>query len=250
MGTRTITAIISGFSLLLFALPAGAQPTTSNTQPSPSTVAPQGSGSVGMMGRMGMATDGQRGVGMGMMMGPPQGAGDEDDRGPGPMHRWHDPEGHGTPMQIIINIGPDNRVETEEHAWRGGGPSRRERPMMGGEWRGRWMAERVDAGLSYIHDQLHVTSEQQPAWDRFATTVRQAVPRIRHSPAGEAPEQTLEQRLAAHEAMLNSRLEAIRAVRSALSDLTGSLTDAQKHTLDEDTAAFMARETRMRAGWQ
>ena len=242
---RTITTVIGGFSLLLLALPAGAQPASPNTPASPSTAAPQGSGSAGMMGGMGMM-GGQRG-GMGMMMGqPPMDAGDEDDDG-GPgrrMHRWRHGEARETPMQIIINIGPDNRVETEEHAWRGAG---RERPMMGGERRGRSMAEHVHEHLGNLHDQLQLKPEQQAPWDRFATAVQDAVARMRSAPTGMAPGQSLEQRLAARETRLNSRLEAIRAIRSALSDLTGSLTDAQKHTLDE---AFMSGASGMRYGWQ
>ena len=245
---RTITTVIGGFSLLLLASPAGAQPASPNTPASPSTAAPQGSGSAGMMGGMGMM-GGQRG-GMGMMMGhqPPMDAGDEDeddDGGSGRrMHRRHHGEARETPMQIIINIGPDNRVETEEHAGRGAG---RERPMMGGEWRGRPIAEHVHAHLDYLHDQLQLKPEQQAPWDRFATAVQDAVARMRSEPTGMAPGQSLEQRLAARETRLNSRLEAIQAIRSALSDLTGSLTDAQKHTLDE---AFMPGASGMRYGWQ
>lgn len=64
------------------------------------------------------------------------------------------------------------------------------------------------------------------------------------------PGQSLEQRLAAHESLLNSLLEATQAIRSALSGLTGSLDDAQKHILDEVTAALMARAAGMWPGWQ
>ena len=208
---RTITTVIGGFSLLLLALPAGAQPASPNTPASPSTAAPQGSGSAGMMGGMGMM-GGQRG-GMGMMMGhqPPMDAGDEDeddDGGPGRrMHRRHHGEARETPMQIIINIGPDNRVETEEHAGRGAG---RERPMMGGEWRGRPIAEHVHAHLDYLHDQLQLKPEQQAPWDRFATAVQDAVARMRSAPTGMAPGQSLEQRLAARETRYCARRRATR----------------------------------------
>lgn len=245
---RIPATAIAGFSLLLLALPAGAQPTA---PASPSTAAPQESGTAGMMGGMGMMSGQGRG-GMGMMMGPGAmggGGEDEDDGDRGPMHRWrHGPDRRETPMQIIINIGPDNRVETEEHAWGGPGVGRPGWRMMGGEWRGRSMVEHVDADLRYLHDQLQLTSEQQPAWDRFAGTVREAVARLH--PGQMTPGQSLEQRLAAHESLLNSLLEATRAIRSALSGLTGSLDDAQKHILDEVTAALMARAAGMWPGWQ
>ena len=243
---RTITTVIGGFSLLLLALPADAQPASPNTPASPSTATPQGSGRAEMMGGMGMM-GGQRG-GMGMMMDhqPPTDADDEDedDDAGRRMHRWRHGETRETPMQIIINIGPDNRVETEEHASRG---ADRERRTMGGEWRGRSMVEHVHAHLDYLHDQLQLKPEQQAPWDRFATAVQDAVTRMQSAPTGMAPGQSLEQRLAARETRLNSRLEAIRAIRGALSDLTGSLTDAQKHTLDE---AFMPGASGMRYGWQ
>ena len=121
---------------------------------------------------------------------------------------------------------------------------------MGGEWRGRSMADRVAAHLDYLHDQLQLTQEQQPAWDRFATAVRDAVPRMRSGPAGMIQGQSLEQRLAAYETMLNSRLEAIRSVRTALSGLTNALNDPQKHTLDEVSAGFMPARSMMGSRWR
>jgi hypothetical protein len=224
---RVSISAIAGFSLLL-ALPVAAQ------QAAPNTPAGVSQGSPGMMGGPRMM-GAQGSGGMGMMMGS-RGTGgrDEDeDEDTGPMHRWrHGTGGQGTPMQIIINIGPDNRVETEERGWRGRGGGPRW-GMTGREWRGRSMAEHMGAHLDYLHDQLQLTPEQQPAWDRFAGAVRDAATRMRPGPAGMAQGQSLDQRLAAHEAMLNSRLEATRSVHASLSGLISALNDSQKHTLDE-----------------
>jgi len=244
------TRLIAGFSFLL-ALPVAAQQAAPNAPASPSAGVSQGSPPAGTMGGMGMMGAQGRG-GMGMMMGSRgMSGGDEDeDEGTGPMHRGrHGADGRGTPMQVIINIGPDNRVETEERGWRGGG----EGPpwgMMGREWRGRSMADHVAAHLDYLHDQLQLTQEQQPAWDRFASAVRGAVARKRPGPSGMVQGQSLEQRLAAQEAMLNSRLEAIRSVHATLSDLTSALNDSQKHTLDEVPIEFMRGRSMMGSHWR
>ncbi len=221
---RISPTLIAGFSLLLLGVPAAAQQATAPPAASPNP--PTAQGPAGMMGGRGPG-------GMGMMMGSrAMRWGEDEDDDAGPMRGWrHGPEGRGTPMQIIINIGPDNHVETEKHGWGGVGAGPRGR-MMGGEWRGRWVMERVGAHLNYLHDQLQLTPEQQPAWDRFASAVRDAVARMRSGLAGVMQGQSLEQKLTGYETMLNSRLEAVRAIRNALSDLTSSLNDTQKQTLD------------------
>ncbi len=119
--------------------------------------------------------------------------------------------------------------------------------MMGRDWRGHSMAEHVGAHLDYLHDQLQLTPEQQPAWDRFASAVRAAATRMHPGPAGMMQGQTLEQRLAAQEAMLNARLDAVQSVRTALSGLTSALNDTQKHTLDEVSAEFMHGRSMMQS---
>jgi len=242
---RVSLSAIAGLSLLL-AWPVSAQQAPPNPPAAPSGGVSQASPPAATMGGMRMMGAQGRG-GMGMMMGSRgMGGSDEDeDEDTRPMRRWRDgPEGRGTPMQIIINIGPDNRVETEERGGRGGGGGH-QWGMMGREWRGRSMAEHVGPHLDYLHDQLQLTPEQQPAWDRFANAVRDAATRMRPGAAGMAQGQSLDQRIAAHEAMLNSRLEATRSVHAALSGLTSVLSDSQKHTLDETTAEFMTGRSMM-----
>ena len=50
--------------------------------------------------------------------------------------------------------------------------------------------------------------------------------------------------------MLNSRLEAIRSVHAALSDLTSALNNSQKHTLDEVLVEFMPGRSMMGSRWR
>jgi hypothetical protein len=197
--------------------------------------------------------------GMGMMMGRRgMGGGDDEDedededKDRAPMHRsHHGPEGgRGTPMQIIINIGPNNRVETEERDGGGGASGEPRWRMMDRDWRGSSLAGRVEAHLDYLHDQLQLTLEQQPAWDRFTNAVRDAVRHMRPDPASLAQDQTLEQKLAAQEAMLSTRLEAIRSVHAALSGLASTLNDSQKHKLDEVSTEFMTGRSMMQSHWR
>ena len=210
---RIATRLIVGFSFLL-ALPAAAQQAAPNAPASPSAGVSQGSPPAGMMGGMGMMGAGRGG--MGMMMGSRgmSGRDEDEDEGTGPMHRWrHGADGRDIPVQVIINIGPDNRVETEERGWRGGGGGPRW-GMMGREWRGRSMADHVAAHLDYLHDQLQLTQEQQPAWDRFASAVRGAVTRMRLALwHGAGPKPRAEARGSGSHAQLASRGDPVRARR-------------------------------------
>jgi LTXXQ motif family protein len=244
---RTAASMIAGISLLLI-MPVAAQQAPPNAPASPNAgVSPPAgmTGGTGMMGAQGRG-------GMGMMMGSRGmgGGGDEDEDKD--MHRshHHDSEGRGIPMQIIINIGPENRVETEERGGGGAGGGPRWR-MMGHDGRGRSLAGHIEAHLDYLRDQLQLTPEQQPAWDRFANAVRDAVSHTRPpGPAGLAQGQSLEQRLASQEDMLNSRLEALRSAHAALSSLTSALNESQKHTLDEISTEFMPGRSMMQSRWR
>lgn len=238
------TTIMAGMAALLLSLPVAAQQATPQTPAPPGTPAPRGPGA-GPMGGPGGQDHGR----MGMMGRPGMHDEDEDEDHGGPMRgRHHGHRRHGAPMQVIINVGPDIRVEFEEREARGAGMGRMGGPMMRGEMRGRPMADRIGARLDHLRGELQLTPEQQQAWDRFASAVREAIGRARPSFEAMAQAQTLDQRLTAQEGVLTARLEAVRAIRSALSGLTGSLTDAQRRTLDEHAAAFIPGMGRMRAG--
>lgn len=250
--------LMAGFASVLFALPVGAQQPTPQTPATPATpgaAAPRGPGGGPMGGPGGPGMMGRQGpAGMGMAGGPGMRADDDDDDDdddrPGRHWRWHHGRAHGAPTQIIINIGPNNQVEFET-----GGPRGFRRPgagpMMGGGWGGPRMAEYVEARLGDLRNDLQLRPDQQPAWDRFAGAVREAAGRMtRPGPGAMAQGQTLEQRLAAHEAALTARLEAARSVRTALSGLTGALDESQRRTLEERGDRLTPGMGRMGARWR
>jgi hypothetical protein len=101
----------------------------------------------------------------------------------------------------------------------------------------RELPEEVTEQLDNLRTKLQLAPEQQAAWVRFAQAVERSLARVHSDLTGihdPAPEQTL----AAHDDMLNSNLEAIRAIRCAVSELERSLNGAQKRILDEETAGF------------
>jgi cell pole-organizing protein PopZ len=116
-------------------------------------------------------------------------------------------------------------------------------------WGGRSSADAVEAHLGYLRGALQLRSDQQPAWDRFAGAVRESAGRMTQSPMqAMSSAEGLDQRLAAHEAALSSRLDAARAVRAALGTLTSALDEAQRRSLDETAAVFIPGTGRMRSG--
>jgi hypothetical protein len=91
--------------------------------------------------------------------------------------------------------------------------------------------------LDHLRTRLQLAPEQQAAWVRFAQAVEHSLARV-HPDFTETPDPMPEQTLAAHGDMLNSNLEAIRAIRYAVSELKRSLSGAQKRILDEETIGF------------
>jgi hypothetical protein len=171
--------------------------------------------------------------------------GGEDDIGADWMRGWRHGSGGRAPMQVIINIGPDSRVDVEEpRAGRAGIGPMRAHMMMGGKAHDHATADGMAARLGYLRNELRLTLEQQPAWNRFASTVlagvvRDAVARMR--PASEAAGQgqsPLEHRLAMHEATLTAPGGGPgRTWRAA--GLAAALNDAQRRTLEEHADAFV-----------
>jgi LTXXQ motif family protein len=255
---------------LLVAVPVAAQQATPQA-PAPSDSAgaqEPGAGPRGALGEPGTGNNegpesmgkmsGHGPVGTGMMDRPKtRGTDDEDDddNRVGRMRPRSHVGGHRAPVQVIINIGPDNHVEVEEQEARGAriGP-KREAMMTGSEAHSGAMASGVKTRLVYLRKELRLTPEQQPAWNRVANAVlagavRDAVARM-HSSLDQTAEgqPPLERRLNAYEAVFTARLEAVRALRDALSELTRTLDEAQRRTLDEHADAFYLEMNQMQAG--
>ncbi len=223
-------------------------------QPAPSTAAPAvpRPGPGGGMGMMGMMGGGQGG--MPMMMG-----GGEGRPGMG-MMRHHG--GYGSPMNVIINVGPGIQVDVEDDDGRrgmgrrgmmrdgmpgmmGGGMPMRDMPGGPGAGMGPGgpmadqihdlLAERFEGGLAFLRTELRVRPDQEAAWNAFATKIREAATRFRTArerisvPAAGAG---LDQRLAAQEARLSAELERARACREAAAALLPALDDGQRRTVE------------------
>lgn len=254
---------------LLFAWPAMAQQAPASdphhpaggaatpgaaAQPAPSAAAPAAPrpGPGGGMG-MGMMGGGQGGMPM-MMMG-----GGEGLPGMG-MMRHHG--GYGSPMNVIINVGPGIRVDVEDDDGRrgmgrrgmmrdgmpgmmGGGMPMRDMPGGPGARMGPGgpmaeqlhdlLAERFEGGLAFLRTELRIRPDQEAAWDAFATRIREAATRFRTA-RDRIPVPTagagLDQRLAAQEARLSAELERARACREAATALLPALDDSQRRTVE------------------
>lgn len=235
-------------------------------QPAPSATAPAAPrpGPGGGMGMMGMMGGGQGG--MPMMMG-----GGEGRPGMGPgmdMMRRHG--GYGSPMNVIINVGPGIHVDVEDDDGRRGmgrrGMMRDGMPgMMGGGMPGMMgggmpmrdmpggpgagmgpggpmaeqlhdlLAERFEGGLAFLRTELRIRPDQEPAWNAFAAKIREAATRFRTARERipvPAAGAGLDLRLAAQEARLSAELERARACREAAAALLPALDDGQRRTVE------------------
>lgn len=220
------------------------------TQPpaTPGAGAPGSAPGAGPMGAPGMMMGGQGMMGPGGMMGTP------DESGRRRMMMMHHGAG-GAPMNVIINVGPGIRVETEDGAARGGRGVGMAPPgeagMMGPGMMGMMMGpqggamgpdslrhfERIDAHLAYVRAVLRVTDAQAPQWNAFADAARAAAGRLRqaYAQAIQATQQptTAPQQLERRIALLSAQVEAMRAFAASAEPLYAALSDAQKRTADD-----------------
>ena len=264
--------------------PGGAGPAASGAAPqAPATSAPAApapGGGMGMMGMMGgqggmpmMMGRGEGAPGMGMMGGqggmpmmmgrgeggPGMGMMGGGASGPGMMRRHG---AYGSPMNVIINVGPGIHVDVEDDDGRRGMGQRRMRrdgmpgmmsggmpmrEMSGGPAAGmgpggamadrlhEMLAERVEGGLAFLRAELQVRPDQDAAWNTFSARIREAAERFRAGrerlamPPSDAG---LDQRLAFREARLTAELERIRACREATAGLLPALDEAQRRTVE------------------
>ncbi|MCP1750942.1 Spy/CpxP family protein refolding chaperone [Bradyrhizobium elkanii] len=114
--------------------------------------------------------------------------------------------------------------------------------------------DRVEGRIAFLRTELKITDAQTGAWNSFADALRanaKSLAEVRASMMplqGTAP-QGLVDRLTLQEKWLAARLEGTRAIRSALTNLAGTLSDEQKKTADELLAPHMGMMSMM-AGMQ
>ena len=110
--------------------------------------------------------------------------------------------------------------------------------------------DRVEGRIAFLRTELKITDTQSAAWNAFADTLRnnaKSLGEVRASmmsQAGTAP-QTLVDRLTLQEKWLAARLEGTRAMKSALINLVGTLSDDQKKTADQLLGPHMGMNAMM-----
>jgi len=115
--------------------------------------------------------------------------------------------------------------------------------------------DRVEGRIAFLKTELKITDTQNAAWNAFADALRanaMSLGEVRGSmmPQPGAGQQGLVDRLALQEKWLAARLEGTRAIKSALTNLVGTLSDDQKKTADELLAPHMGMGTDMMVGMQ
>jgi hypothetical protein len=112
--------------------------------------------------------------------------------------------------------------------------------------------DHVEGRIAFLRTELKITDAQTGAWNAFADALRtnaKSLGEVRASmmPQAGAASQTLIDRLALQEKWLAARLEGTRAIKSALANLVGTLSDDQKKTADEILAPHMGMMAMMSA---
>ena len=99
------------------------------------------------------------------------------------------------------------------------------------------MAERIDGRLAFLKAELKITDAQTQSWNTLADAIRKSAAtrteRMRGRWSDDDAGKTLVERLERHEQFMLARLEEIRQIRVAWSELYQYLSDGQKKEADE-----------------
>ena len=113
------------------------------------------------------------------------------------------------------------------------------------------MARHTEGVLAFLKTELKITATQASAWDAFAAAYRDFAASMPHMPmqgsgmkccdmmGGGGHPSSFAERMEMHTAMMQSRLEALRKLNTALKPLYASLTKGQKKTADQILPMFM-----------
>ena len=107
--------------------------------------------------------------------------------------------------------------------------------------------DRVEGRIAFLRTELKITDAQTAAWNAFAEALRanaKSLGEVRASmmPQAGAAQQSLIDRVVLQEKWLAARLEGIQAIKSALTNLLGTLSDDQKKTADELLAPHLGMD--------
>jgi hypothetical protein len=119
--------------------------------------------------------------------------------------------------------------------------------MMMGMATGMAAIDRIEGRIAFLRAELNITEAQASAWNAFADAMRtnaKKLGQVRASMmpqpgAGQQQAPTMAERLDLQERWLFARLEGTRALKSAFTNLQGTLSEDQKKTADELLAPHM-----------
>jgi LTXXQ motif family protein len=126
----------------------------------------------------------------------------------------------------------------------------RMRDMMGGMPMMNMMGpaiDRIEGRIAFLRAELNITEAQASAWNAFADAMRTNAKKLREVNAAMMPQPdagqqqalTMAERLDLQERWLLARLEGTRALKSAVTNLYGTLSEDQKKTANELLAPQM-----------
>jgi len=109
--------------------------------------------------------------------------------------------------------------------------------------------DRVEGRIAFLRTELKITDTQSEAWNAFADALRanaKSLGEMRASMMAQAgASHSLVDRLTLQEKWLAARLDGTRAIKSALTNLVGTLSDDQKKTAEELLAPHMGMNAMM-----
>jgi hypothetical protein len=127
--------------------------------------------------------------------------------------------------------------------------------MMGPASGGMATIDHVEGRIAFLHAELKITDAQTAAWNAFAEALRANAKRLGEmrtsmmpqAGAGQPKAPTIIERVELQERWMQARLEGVRSMKTALSQLYGSLSDDQKKSANELLAPHMGMMAMMRA---
>ena len=107
--------------------------------------------------------------------------------------------------------------------------------------------DRIEGRIAFLRAELNITDAQASAWNTFADAMRTNAKKIREVRAATMPQPdagqqqapTMAELLDLQERWLAARLEGTRALKSAVANLYGTLSEDQKKTANELLAPQM-----------
>jgi hypothetical protein len=123
--------------------------------------------------------------------------------------------------------------------------------QQGGGVMGMATIDHVEGRIAFLRTELKITDAQSVAWDAFADALRanaKSLGEVRAAIMDGAAQQGLVERFALQEKWLAARLEGTRAIKSALANLIGVLSEDQKKAADELLAPHMGMMAMMQPG--